>query len=98
MILSIEPGYYREGAYGIRLENLVLVTEPEEITGGEQAMMRFTPLTLAPFDKRLIDQDLLTKAELKWVNGYHRTVWKTIGAELKGPEKAWLKDATRAIK
>ncbi|GJM03955.1 MAG: aminopeptidase [Rhodomicrobium sp.] len=98
MILSIEPGYYREGAYGIRLENLVLVTEPEEITGGEQAMMRFSPLTLAPFDKKLIDQDLLTKAELKWLNGYHRTVWKTIGGELKGPEKAWLKDATRAIK
>lgn len=98
MILSNEPGYYREGAYGIRLENLILVKEPEDITGGEQPMMSFETLTLAPFNKKLIEKELLTKAELKWLNSYHRRVWKTIGPELKGAEKAWLKEATKAIK
>ncbi len=98
MIISNEPGYYREGAYGIRIENLILVTEPEDITGGEQPMMHFETLTLAPFDKNLIDTDLLTKKELKWLNQYHRTVWRTLSPELKGPAKSWLKQATATIK
>ncbi len=98
MILSNEPGYYREGAYGIRLENLILVTEPKDITGGEQPMMQFETLTLAPFDRHLIDSKLLNKRELKWLNNYHRTVYKTLSPELKGPVKAWLKSATSTIK
>ncbi len=98
MIISNEPGYYREGSYGIRLENLILVTQPEDISGGEQPMMKFETLTLAPFDKRLIEPELLTKTELKWLNSYHRQVWKTIGPELSGTEKSWLKEATRPIK
>lgn len=98
MILSNEPGYYREGAYGIRIENLILVKEPEDIPGGEQPMMSFEALTLAPFDQALIEEDLLTKKELKWLNAYHRTVWKTIGKDLKGAEKSWLKTATAPIK
>lgn len=98
MIISNEPGYYREGSYGIRLENLILVKDPEDITGGEQPMMAFETLTMAPFDRTLIDCDLLTKRELKWLNNYHRKVWKTLSPELKGAEKAWLKAATASIK
>lgn len=98
MILSNEPGYYREGAYGIRLENLILVTEPKQIPGGEQPMMCFETLTLAPFDRNLIDCKLLTKRELKWLNNYHKTVYKTLSTELKGPVKAWLKAATSTLK
>jgi Xaa-Pro aminopeptidase len=98
MILSNEPGYYREGAYGIRLENLILVKEPEDITGGEQPMMQFETLTLAPFDRHLIDCKLLSKHELKWLNNYHKAVYKTLLPELKGPVKAWLKTATSTIK
>lgn len=98
MILSNEPGYYKQGAYGIRLENLILVKDPEDITGGEHPMMSFETLTLAPFDKNLIDISLLSKSELKWLNAYHRSVWKTLSKHLKGSEKAWLKTATAALK
>ncbi len=98
MVLSNEPGYYREGAYGIRLENLELITEPEEISGGEHPMMHFETLTLAPFDQNLIESELLTKTEIKWLNAYHRTVWKTIGKHLKGAQKSWLKEATTPLK
>lgn len=98
MIISNEPGYYKEGSYGIRLENLVLVSEPEQITGGERPMMSFETLTLAPFDRNLIDITLLTGRELKWLNDYHRNVWKTIGKTLKGAEKSWLKTATSTMK
>lgn len=98
MIISNEPGYYREGAYGIRLENLILVSEPEDISGGEQQMMHFETLTLAPFDRNLIDCKFLNERELKWLNSYHRTVYKTLSPELKGPAKSWLKAATSPIK
>lgn len=97
MIISNEPGYYREGSYGIRIENLVLVKEAEDVKGGEQAMMSFETLTLAPFDRNLIEADLLTQGELNWLNDYHQTVWKNLGKALKGEEKAWLKAATRQL-
>ncbi|MGB8818028.1 MAG: aminopeptidase P family protein, partial [Rhizobiaceae bacterium] len=71
MILSNEPGYYKPGEYGIRIENLIIVTEPEDIDGGDSAMMGFETLTLAPIDKRLIDTSLLTRAELHWIDTYH---------------------------
>ena len=61
MILSNEPGYYKEGEYGIRIENLVLVTPPSESPGGDIAMHGFETLTLAPFDQRLLATDLLTR-------------------------------------
>lgn len=98
MIISNEPGYYREGAYGIRLENLILVSDPEDISGGEHKMMHFETLTLAPFDRHLIDCKYLDERELKWLNNYHRTVYKTLSPELKGPVKSWLKAATSPIK
>ncbi|HEX7075422.1 MAG TPA: aminopeptidase P family protein [Hyphomicrobiaceae bacterium] len=97
MIVSNEPGYYKEGAYGIRLENLVLVTGPEIPPGGDREMLSFETLTLAPFDRRLIRPDLLTSAELDWLNSYHARVGKIIGAELGPDDRAWLAAATAPI-
>ena len=97
MILSNEPGYYREGAYGIRLENLVIIKDLEDIAGGEEPMMQFETLTLAPFDRTLIDPELLSKSELTWLNAYHKTVYKALNKTLKAPEKTWLKTATAPI-
>lgn len=94
MILSDEPGYYKEGAYGIRIENLVMVIE-SPIGGGK--FLEFETLTLAPIDARLIDLNLLTEAERDWLNAYHKRVLKEIGPRLKGEVKDWLKRATAAI-
>ena len=71
MILSNEPGYYKTGEYGIRIENLILV-EPREIAGGERPMLGFETLTLAPFDRTLVDVALLDAAEIAWLDAYHR--------------------------
>jgi Xaa-Pro aminopeptidase len=97
MILSNEPGLYREGQYGIRLENLVVVTPPASIKGGDREMMGFETLTLVPFDRRLIDPSLLTRDELSWLNAYHAEVRRRIGPLLKGRDKAWLRQATAPI-
>lgn len=97
MILSNEPGLYREGKYGIRLENLVLVTPPVPIKGGDRDMMGFETLTLVPFDGRLIDPNLLTGEELGWLNAYHAEVRRKIGPGLKGRDRAWLREATAPI-
>jgi Xaa-Pro aminopeptidase len=74
MILSNEPGYYKEGQYGIRIENLILVREPEPIQGGERPMMSFETLTLCPIDRWLIEASLLASDELAWLNAYHARV------------------------
>lgn len=97
MILSNEPGYYKVGKYGIRIENLVVVNEPAAIKGGEREMMSFETLTLVPIDLRLVDKESLTRAEIDWLNLYHARVRKTISPHLKGLDKAWLKDAAKAI-
>ena len=94
MIISNEPGYYKEGAYGIRTENLVLVVESAV---GDGNYLEFETLTLCPIDLRLVDEKLLTPDERDWLNAYHRRVWREISPLLKGEVKAWLKDATRAI-
>ena len=93
MIVSIEPGCYREGAFGIRCENLAVVRPPEVPEGGERAMLGFETLTLAPFDRRLIDAALLEPAERAWLDAYHATVAGTL-APLVDPETArWLRAA-----
>ena len=94
MILSDEPGFYLEGAYGIRIENLVLVTE-SPVGGGKY--LDFETLTLAPIDTRPVDTGLLTAAERDWLNAYHARVFKEIGPLVKGEVKAWLKQATQPI-
>ncbi len=89
MFLSNEPGYYKAGEYGIRIENLVLV-EPREIAGGEGEWLGFETLTHVPIDRALVDRSLLTAAEIAWWNSYHAQVLKIIGPQLDGAAKAWL--------
>jgi len=97
MICSNEPGYYREGAYGIRIENLVLVTGLKKIEGGEREMMGFETLTLAPIDRRLIDSALLNRDELDWINLYHARVRKVIGPLVDEQTRNWLEGATAPL-
>ncbi len=92
MILSNEPGYYKVGQYGIRIENLVLVEE-RAIKGAERAMLGFETLTFCPIDRRLIKPALLTETETSWLNGYHARVLKIIGPLVDRETKAWLKEA-----
>ncbi len=94
MILSNEPGYYRTGEYGIRVENLILITEPEAIAGGERPMMGFETLSLAPIDRRLIDPALLTPVERAWLDAYHARVLHELGPALDEIARAWLRQAT----
>jgi len=91
MIVSNEPGYYKEGEYGIRIENLQYVTEPEAIADGERSMMGFATLTLAPIHRDLIVTDMLTQSERAYVNAYHARVLEEIGPELDGEVFEWLK-------
>src|SRR6202012_5979381 len=71
MICSNEPGYYKEGEYGIRIENLVVVTEPKAVPGGDRKMMEFETVTWSPIDLNLVEPSLLTKEERDWLNTYH---------------------------
>src|SRR4029077_11391454 len=77
MICSNEPGYYKTGEYGIRIENLVVVTEPKPVAGGERPMMGFETITLAPIDLNLVEPGLLTESERVWLNAYHARVFET---------------------
>jgi Xaa-Pro aminopeptidase len=97
MIVSNEPGYYKKGAYGIRIENLVLVTEPHKVPGGERELMGFETLTLVPIDRRLVVPEMLSAAELDWLNAYHARVREEIGPELGPDDRAWLEQATATI-
>jgi Xaa-Pro aminopeptidase len=90
MILSNEPGYYREGHWGIRIETLQVVTEPTPIPGGERPMHGFEQLTLAPLDRKLIDVDRLTPDERADVDAYHAEVLAKVGPLLEGEVLAWL--------
>jgi Xaa-Pro aminopeptidase len=92
MILSNEPGYYKTGEYGIRIENLVLV-EDREIAGAEGPFMGFETLTFAPIDRALIAAEILTAEERAWLNGYHAEVLAKLGPQLEGEDKAWLEGA-----
>jgi len=97
MILSNEPGYYKEGAYGIRIENLQVVTEPAMIEGGERPMLGFTTLTLAPMDSRLVDKALLTAEEIDQYNAYHAEVLAKVGPLVPADVRAWMVEACAAI-
>lgn len=97
MIISNEPGYYKEGAYGIRIENLVLATEPATPAGGDRDMLGFETLTLVPIDRRLIVKELLTPDETRWIDTYHATVAAMIGPELDAPTRRWLDTATKPL-
>jgi Xaa-Pro aminopeptidase len=96
MILSNEPGYYKAGEYGIRIENLVLV-EPREIAGGEGEWLGFETLTFVPIDRALVDRSLLTEAEIGWWNDYHAQVRALLAPQLEGEVLAWLEDACQPL-
>ncbi|MFF8800211.1 MULTISPECIES: M24 family metallopeptidase [unclassified Methylobacterium] len=94
MILSNEPGYYRAGAYGIRIENLILVEE-RTVPGAERPMLGFETLTLAPIDRRLIDATLLGAADAAWLDAYHARVRACLAPHLDRATRDWLEAATR---
>ncbi|MBO6508403.1 MAG: aminopeptidase P family protein [Roseibium sp.] len=97
MILSNEPGYYPAGEYGIRLENLEIVTEARDVEGGERPMLGFETITLVPMDRRLVDVSLLTAAERDWLNRYHARVREEVGPLVGARERIWLEQATEPI-
>ncbi|MCE3255555.1 MAG: putative peptidase [Rickettsiaceae bacterium] len=87
MILSNEPGYYKTGEYGIRIENLILVEKCEEKTA---KFLQFKTLTLVPIDPKLVDFEMLSKQEKSWLSDYHSTIYKELKSDLKSEEKKWL--------
>ena len=97
MILSNEPGFYKAGEFGIRIENLVIVTPPRPIEGGEREMMTFETITLAPICIDLVVPALLTEAERHWLNKYHARVRQTLSQHLPGEVADWLNHQTRSI-
>jgi Xaa-Pro aminopeptidase len=96
MICSNEPGFYKTGAFGIRIENLVVVSELKDV-GGERPMMEFETITLVPIDLNLVEPSLLTDVEKIWLNAYHARVRDTIGHLVDEETRSWLDKATRAI-
>lgn len=97
MITTIEPGYYKESKYGIRIENMALVVKDEKKSGSEFTFYTFETLTLCPIDLNLVKKEIMTEAEINWLNDYHEKVYETLGPLLDRPEAEWLKEATRAI-
>jgi Xaa-Pro aminopeptidase len=97
MIVSNEPGYYRTGAYGIRIENLVLVSEAEPVDGAEKPLNAFETLTLAPLDRRLIEPAMLTDEERTWVDAYQARVHGALAPLVDAPVRAWLEAATAPL-
>ena len=97
MICSNEPGFYKEGKYGIRIENLIVVTEPRPVPDGERPMMEFETITLAPIDLNLVEVKLLTDEERVWLNQYHRRVREKLSSQVDDETRTWLNHATRDI-
>jgi len=98
MILSNEPGYYQTGAYGIRIENLVLVVEAPAPAGAEKPLNAFETLTLAPIDRRGIEPRLLTAEEIAWLDAYHARVRDTLDPLVDADTRGWLDEATRPLR
>jgi Xaa-Pro aminopeptidase len=98
MILSNEPGYYKPGAFGIRIENLIVVEAASEIAGGDRAMLGFETITWCPIDRRLVLPELMTREELDWLNAYHATTREKLMPLIDDAKvRAWLEQATQPI-
>jgi Xaa-Pro aminopeptidase len=97
MILSNEPGYYKTGGYGIRIENLVLTVAAPAAEGGEKPRLGFETLTLAPIDRRLIATDMLSADEIAWLDAYHARVRTELSELLDADTRAWLARATAPL-
>jgi Xaa-Pro aminopeptidase len=96
-ILSNEPGYYKAGAYGFRTESLILVVEDGKSADSDKKFLRFETLTMCPIDRRLVDVKLLDVSERKWLNDYHKKVFKTLSPRLEPKDRVWLKKACAPI-
>ena len=92
MIVSNEPGYYKENAFGIRIESLLLVKNSDV-----EDFYEFETLTRVPIDKKLILKELLTAFEISWLNLYHKRVFESIDLDLNSAERQWLKEATEPL-
>lgn len=99
MILSNEPGYYREGAFGIRIENLIVVADAPALEGGDdhRTMLSWQTLTFAPIDRRLIVIDMLDGESRTWLNAYHSQTYEHLAPRVSEETAVWLADATRTI-
>ncbi len=97
MILSNEPGYYKQDGFGIRIENLVLVSAGPEVAGAEKRLDAFETLTLAPIARRLVQPDLMRADDLAWLDAYHRGVSETLGPLVDDATRAWLDAATAPL-
>lgn len=98
MIVSNEPGYYEDGAFGIRIENLVLIKEADtSFRFGGQSYFAFEGLTMCPIQTKLIDLSLLSAVEVDWVNAYHQQVWEAVSPRLSGEVLDWLKANTQPL-
>ena len=96
-LISIEPGHYEAGKFGIRIENLCLVVPDPKHTTDEMDWYKWEPVTLCPIDLKMIDKTLLDPVEKDWLNEYHKTVYKKLAPLLDGDHRKWLKKATRSI-
>jgi Xaa-Pro aminopeptidase len=97
MIVSNEPGYYKAGEYGIRIENLIVVQDLPDAPGSDRKMMAFETITLAPIDLKLVEASLLTADERAWLNEYHARVRETLSRQVDDETRAWLETATKAV-
>jgi Xaa-Pro aminopeptidase len=97
MILSNEPGYYRTGAYGIRIENLVLVSEAAPVAGAEKPLNAFETITLAPIDRRLVEPSMMSGEEIAWLDAYHARVREVLVDLVDAPTQQWLVAATAPL-
>lgn len=95
MLITNEPGIYRDNKHGIRLENIMLVAEDLENEFGK--FFKLIPMTLTPFDARPLVKELMTDSEIQWLNGYHKMVREELSPLLKGHDREWLKEATKAL-
>jgi Xaa-Pro aminopeptidase len=95
MIVSNEPGFYKEGEFGIRIENLILVQHSEEEPNN--SFLEFETLTFVPIDRRLISLNLLDNNELEWINNYHTQCWLRVKDHVTAPTRTWLKTMTRPL-
>jgi Xaa-Pro aminopeptidase len=97
MIVSNEPGYYKSGGYGIRLENLVAVVKDESFKTSTRPFLAFETLTIVPFERTLIATNVLSLKEREWIDTYHARVWKCLQSEVDADTRAWLEQATRPL-
>ena len=93
-LVTNEPGFYKDGEYGMRIENCMLVVEKPFPYA---SMLSFEMLTFVPLELKLIDKNLLTPVEAEWINNYHKEIWDMFSNSVKGFALEWLKSATKGI-